>query len=113
MYAIVKCSGKQIKFDIEPEKERYVKVDYLGGNVGDEVILNEILLISGTDQAIIGTPIIPNAQIICQIKAHGKEKKIVVFKYRPKNGEKTVRGHRQPYTLLTIKALKYGGEQHA
>ena len=36
------------------------------------------------------------------VEKHGKQKKVVIFKYLPKKSSHKKQGHRQPYTKLTI-----------
>lgn len=53
----------------------------------------------------MGKPYIEGASVKATVLAQGKEKKIVVGKFRPKSGYRRTRGHRQPYTLLKIEAI--------
>jgi len=103
MYAIVETGGKQVKLELN----RYAKVEKLEGNVGEEVIFDKVLLISNDDDLLLGAPYVENAKVVAEIKAQGRERKIIVFKYRPKKGEKTKRGHRQSYTQVTIKSIEF------
>ena len=41
-----------------------------------------------------------------KVLSHGKGKKIIVFKMKPKKNERTKQGHRQPYTKVEITAIK-------
>ena len=52
-----------------------------------------------------GTPYVKGAKVTCEVAKHGKQKKIVVFKYRPKKKYRLKKGHRQPYTKLVVKKI--------
>ena len=45
------------------------------------------------------------ASVSGKVLKNGKSKKITVFTYKPKKGEKRKMGHRQPYTKLEITAI--------
>ena len=52
-----------------------------------------------------GTPYVKGAKVVCEVAKHGKQKKILVFKYRPKKKYRKTQGHRQPYTKLVVKKI--------
>ena len=52
-----------------------------------------------------GTPYVEGAKVICEVAKHGKQKKIVIFKYKPKKKSRLKKGHRQPYTKLIVKKI--------
>ncbi len=52
-----------------------------------------------------GTPYVKGAKVTCEVAKHGKQKKILVFKYRPKKKYRKTQGHRQPYTKLVVKKI--------
>jgi large subunit ribosomal protein L21 len=101
MYAIVATGGKQVKLELN----RYTKIEKVEGQEGEEVVFDKVLLVSHEDELTLGKPYIENANVLTTIKQQGREKKIIVFKYRPKKGEKTKRGHRQSYTLVLVKSI--------
>ncbi|MDR2867801.1 MAG: 50S ribosomal protein L21 [Acholeplasmatales bacterium] len=101
MYAIVATGGKQVKLELN----RYTKIEKVAGEVGDEVVFDKVLLVSHEDELNLGKPYLEKANVLTTIYKQGREKKIVVFKYRPKKGEKTKRGHRQSYTLVLVKSI--------
>ena len=57
------------------------------------------------ENTVIGTPVVEGASVDAKVVANGKSKKIIVFKYKPKKGEKTKQGHRQPYTKVQINEI--------
>ena len=46
-----------------------------------------------------------NVKLSAEVVSQGKEKKIIVFKYKPKKNERKKQGHRQPYTLIKVTAI--------
>ncbi|MGM0507760.1 MAG: 50S ribosomal protein L21 [Fusobacteriota bacterium] len=102
MYAIVKTGGKQYKV----EEGCTVKVEKLSYDVDAEVILDEILLISKDGDLKVGTPFVEGAKIKSTVVEHGKNKKVISYKYKPKKSTHTKKGHRQPYTVIKIDKIE-------
>lgn len=97
MYAIIETGGKQYKV----EKGSRLKVEKLPFNVGDKVEFNSILLRKDD-----GSLEFNKGKVIAEVLAHGKGKKLIVFKFRAKKNYKRWKGHRQPYTEILIKDIK-------
>ena len=81
---------------------------------GDEIFVEKLEAAEGstidfTDVLSVGdktgTPYGKGAKVTCEVAKHGKQKKIVVFKYRPKKKYRLKKGHRQPYTKLVVKKI--------
>lgn len=100
MYAIIKTGGKQYKVS----EGDLVRVEKLPYEVGDTVEFDQVLLVSG-DEVKVGSPVIENAKVTATVEDQNKDKKIVVFKYKPKKQYRKKHGHRQPYTLLKIDSI--------
>ena len=62
----------------------------------------EVLAVLDGENTKIGTPVVEGAAVEAKVVKNGKAKKITVFKYKPKKGEKKKIGHRQPYTKVEI-----------
>jgi len=97
-YAIVKTGGKQYR--VSPGD--LIRVETLPGDEGDVVILDEVLMTSINGTATFGEPLIDNSSVTATIVASGRDKKIIVFKYKAKTRYRRKNGHRQPYTDLKI-----------
>ena len=76
-------------------------VEKLDAEVGKEVSFSDVLMVDG----IFGTPYIDGAKVVCEVEKQGKNKKIVVFKFRSKKKYRNKQGHRQPYTKLIVKKI--------
>ena len=97
MKAIFVTGGKQ--YMVEEGQELYV--EKLDNEVDSEVVFDEVLYVDGK----VGTPTVKGAKVVAKVLKHGKQKKITVFKYRPKKKYRKTQGHRQPYTKLTVKKI--------
>ncbi len=78
-----------------------IYVEKLQGEPHSEITFDEVLYVDGK----AGNPTVKNAKVICEVEKHGKQKKIIVFKYRPKKKYRKKQGHRQPYTKLVVKKI--------
>ena len=101
MYAIVSTGGKQYKVS----QNDIINVEKLDVKVGEEVKLDVLMLVDG-DKVTNGNPFVKNAEVIAEVVSHGKEDKIVVFKYKAKKNYRRKQGHRQPFTALKIVSVK-------
>ena len=101
MFAVIQSGGKQYKVCAE----EVIKVEKLDANVGDKINL-DVLLISDENNTVVGTPFVKGAVVEAEVVSHGKDDKIVVFKYKPKKNVRRKQGHRQPYTEIKILSIK-------
>ncbi len=102
MYAIVETGGKQLRV----EEGQTIFVEKLDVEEGAEVVLDKVIAYSNKSLKL-GTPYVKNAKVTCKVEKQGKEKKIVIFKYKAKNGSShRKQGHRQPYTKLTVTKIE-------
>ena len=100
MYAIIETGGKQYKV----EQGDIVFIEKLGVEEGETVTFDKVLAIGGED-AKFGAPYIDGATVTASVVKNGKDKKIIVYKYKPKKGYHKKQGHRQPYTKVEITAI--------
>ena len=85
-------------------------VERLKAEVGDTVNLG-VLMLGGNGEAQVGTPEIEGAKVVAEVVEHGRDKKILVFKYKNKTRYRRRHGHRQGFTRLAIKEIvTEGGE---
>ena len=101
MYAVIKTGGKQYR--VTPGDE--VKFEKLEGDVGDNVAFRHVLLFSNDDNIKVGKPYLENSEVTGRITRHGKNGKIVVFKYKKRKGYRRKQGHRQHFTLVRIEDI--------
>lgn len=102
MLAVIETGSKQ--FLVEPGQT--IRTELLGSEQDKSEATFEPLLIIDGDNVHIGTPTVSGAKVVAEIKqADVKAEKIAVLKYKPKKREKTLRGHRQHYSLITIQTI--------
>ena len=101
MYAIIKTGGKQYKV----AEGDSVFVEKLDAEEGSSVTFDEVILVANGDDVKVGTPLVDGAKVTAKVEKQGKEKKVVVYKYKPKKHYHKKQGHRQPYTKLVINTI--------
>ncbi len=101
IYAIIRSGGKQYR--VEPDQ--VIDVDRLPVEVGSTVDLDDVLLIASNGDVHIGRPTLQGARVVAEVIEHGRDAKIVVFKYKAKTRYHRRRGHRQGYTRLAVRQI--------
>lgn len=104
MYAVIRSGGKQ--YTVRPGET--LDVEKIGGEAGGSVELTDVLMVADGDAVSVGSPTVAGAKVLAEIVEHGKGKKIVVFKYKPKIRYRKKTGHRQQYTRLAVKDIVTG-----
>lgn len=102
MIAVIKTGGKQ--YLVQPGDK--IKVEKLEAEEGKEVTFDEVLLLDKNKKVEIGSPLVEGAKVTAKVLNHGKGKKLIIFKYKPKKRYKRKIGHRQIFTEVEI--LKIG-----
>ena len=102
MFAIVRTGGKQYK--VEPGQT--VEVERLPYEIGQQVELGDVLMISAEEGVRVGAPIVEGAHVRATVMAHDRGPKIDVFKYKNKKRYRHLSGHRQELTRLLIEAIE-------
>ncbi len=102
MYAIIESCGKQYKV-AEGDVVFFEKLD---AEVGKKVTFDNVVLVSDGEKIEVGAPYVKGIKVEGKVVSHGKGKKIIVFKYKPKKNYRRKQGHRQPYTKVEITSIK-------
>ena len=102
MYAVIRSGGKQHR--VEPGQS--IRVEKLGGEIGDTVELSEVLLVAGDGDARVGTPLVDGAKAVGTITAQARGPKITVFKMKRRKGYKRKQGHRQAFTEVRVDRIE-------
>ena len=98
MLAIIKTGGKQ--YLVEPGEK--IKIEKIIGKPGKEIIAKQVLLVEKNKKLEIGTPLVKGTKVRAKIIKQDKDKKVTIFKYKPKTRYKVKKGHRQPFTEIEI-----------
>lgn len=102
MYAIIKTGGKQYRV----EEGQFIKVEKLDLENGSAVVFDEVMMVSTDNDLKVGKPFVAGAKVTGKVLDQGKEKKILVFKYKPKKRYRVKTGHRQPFTKVLIEKIE-------
>ena len=102
MYAIIESCGKQYKV----AQGDVVFFEKLDTEEGKKVTFDKVILVSDDGKVQVGNPYVKGVKVEGKVVSHGKGKKIIVFKMKPKKNERKKQGHRQPYTKVEITAIK-------
>jgi large subunit ribosomal protein L21 len=103
MYAVIVTGGKQYKVSERDE----IYVEKLDAEVDSKIEFDNILFVCKEDgEFVVGKPAVEGAKVIAKVLAQGKNKKIIVFKYKRKLDYRKKQGHRQPYTKLKIEKIE-------
>ena len=102
MYAVVETGGKQYKVTVGET----VDVERLKADIGETVELDRVLMIADGEQVQVGSPVVDGASVSATVVDHDRARKVIVFKYRPKQRYRRKTGHRQDYTRLRIDEIK-------
>ena len=98
MYAVVKTGGKQYRV----EKEDVLLVEKLSANDGDQIVLDNVLMIGEGEKLTVGSPLVNDAAVMAQVIRQTRGPKItIIYKRRRKNSRRK-QGHKQNLTLLKI-----------
>ena len=100
-YAIIESGGKQYK----AVEGTTIEVDKLPLEVGQELKIDQVLLVVNEDDVSIGTPVVEGSVVKTTVVAQVKARKIVIYKYRARKRHRVKTGHRQQYTRLKIDSI--------
>lgn len=100
MYAIIETGGKQLKV----EEGQTIYIEKLNVEAGETVTFDKVLFVGG-ENVKVGSPIVSGATVTAKVEKQGRQKKIIVFKYKAKKNNRKKQGHRQPYTKVIIEKI--------
>jgi large subunit ribosomal protein L21 len=104
VYAIVESGGRQYR----AEEGGTFSVEKLPYEVGEQIELENVLLLANGDGVQVGQPVVDGVKVKATVVDQYRGKKIFVWKYKPKNRYRRRRGHRQYYTRLRIDEIVVG-----
>jgi len=106
MYAVIRTGGKQYR--VNPGD--VIKVEKLAGAVGEEINFDDVLMLAGEGDPVVGNPQVKGAKVVGRIVAQDRAKKIIVFKHKRRKGYRLKQGHRQYYTGVAIESIDTGAK---
>ena len=109
MFAIVETGGKQYQV----EEGRYLDVELLDGEKDSKVVFDKVVMIVNGKKSKVGQPYVAGASAEGTIVKHDKDKKVIVYKQRPKKGYRRKQGHRQGFTRVMISKIRTSAQKKA
>ncbi len=104
MYAVIRTGGKQYK--VQPGD--IIRVEKLEQALGAEFDLTEVLMVGG-DAPVVGQPIVKNALVTVVVTKQTRDRKVIIFKKKRRQGYRRFKTHRQPFTELFVKSISLNG----
>ena len=104
MYALIEFAGKQFRV----EEGSSIRVPHVEGKVGSKVTIENILYMDDGKNKTVGTPTVTGAKIDSEIISHGRDRKVVVFKFKRRKGYQKKNTHRQEYSILCPEPTPWG-----
>ena len=101
MYAVIETGGKQYKVS----EGDVIYIEKLEVAEGDSVTFDKVLVLADGEDVKVGAPLVAGATVSGKVEKQGKAKKIYVFKMKRKKNERSKKGHRQPFTKVTIEKI--------
>ncbi|MFN7825877.1 MAG: 50S ribosomal protein L21 [Pseudobdellovibrionaceae bacterium] len=105
MFAIIRSGGKQYK--VQPGD--VIRVEKLEQALGSEFDLTEVLMVGG-ETTSVGTPVVKNAKVTVVVTKQARDRKVIIFKKKRRQGYRRFKTHRQHFTELFVKAISLDGK---
>ena len=102
MYAVIATGGKQYRV----AEGDVLFVEKLAGELDEQVVFSDVLTVVEDGSVKIGTPYLAGAKVTAKVLKQGKDKKILVYKYKSKANYRRRQCHRQPYTKVSIEKIE-------
>ncbi len=104
-YAIIETGGKQVR--VEPG--RFYDIELLTAQPDDKVSIDAVLLVQHDGNVTVGQPTVEGAVVEGTVMRHFRDRKVLVYKMKPKKKTRKKRGHRQEVTRLMIDSISMNG----
>ena len=104
LFAIAETSGQQFWFEVD----KYYDIDRLKAKEKEKIMLDKVLLVKEKGSISIGKPYVKDAKIELEVVSHKRDKKVIVYKMRPKKKTRRKMGHRQELTRVMVKSISIG-----
>jgi large subunit ribosomal protein L21 len=100
MYAIIRTGGKQYKV----QAGDVLRIEKLENKLGSELDLTDVLMIGG-EAPVVGQPTVKNAKVTVVVTKQTKDRKVIIFKKKRRQGYRRFKTHRQPFTEIFVKSI--------
>ena len=103
MIAVLETGGKQYK--VSPGS--LIRVEKLAAKKGEKIVLDKVLMIKKDEESFVGNPWLAEARVVAEVTKQDRDRKIIVYKFKRRKSYHRKYGHRQPFTELKIKEIKF------
>lgn len=103
MFAVIKTGGKQYRV----QEKSILRIEKLPIEAGENVVFEEVLLVSGEGKVAIGSPLVTGAKVEGRVLEQMRDKKVIVFKKKRRHNYRRKKGHRQHLTVVQIEKISY------
>lgn len=103
-YAIIEAAGKQHRVSAGEKLKLDLSRD---SKAGDKITFDRVLMVGG-ESVKIGQPLVKNASVQATVLSTGKDKKVLVFKKKRRQGYQKSQGHRQHHVEILINEVQSG-----
>ena len=105
MFAVIKTGGKQYKVAAND----LVRIEKIAGDSGEAITFENVLMVGSDADVTLGTPLVSGAMVAGEVVEQFRDKKVIVFKKKRRQGYRRKAGHRQELTLVRITEILTGG----
>ncbi|MBS3943391.1 MAG: 50S ribosomal protein L21 [Dethiobacter sp.] len=105
MYAIIETGGKQYRV----EEGKAIRVEKLPQTKGETVLFDRVLMVNSGEDLRLGNPYLAGGLVRGKVITQGRDRKIIVFKFKAKKNYKRTQGHRQPFSEVLIQTIETAG----
>ena len=98
MFAVIETGGKQYKVSAGSR----VKIEKIDASAGEAVAFDKVLLVGDGETVKVGAPYVSGAKVEAKVIREGRDKKKIIFHYRPKAHFRRKKGHRQVFEEVEI-----------
>jgi large subunit ribosomal protein L21 len=101
MYAVVETGG----FQFPVSENATIRVPKIDAEPGSSYEIDKVLLIRGDGDPLVGRPYVEGARVDTEVVGHGRDDKVLVFKFKRRVKYRRLTGHRQDYTELKVNGI--------
>ena len=102
MYAVIRTGGKQYRV----KDGAVLRIEKLDAEEGADVEFDEVLLVGDGDKVTVGTPLVEGGKVTAKVQEQGRRRKVVIIKFKRRQGYRRTKGHRQAFTSVKITGIK-------
>ena len=101
MFAVFQSGGKQHRVS----EGDVVKLEKLAAEPGQEVVFDQVLMVSNGNDVNVGAPFVEGGQVKAEVMRTDRGRKIRIIKFKRRKDFMRRQGHRQWFTEVKITAI--------